>query len=155
MFWNTRNGLDWGWSNLYFTMGTFQQKIPEWALRLGFGFMFLYSGFDLLRHPTGWYWAIRPLPQFIQNLIDVSVGIDSYLRIQGIAEIVFALVLLGWFLPRWIVQIVSLLVALEIAAILLLVGISGDTFRDIGLLGAALALFFLKRSQYGTDIARG
>lgn len=136
-------------------MRSLQKKLPEWALRLGLGFLFLYSGLDLLRHPTGWYWAVRPLPAAIQSIINNSIGIDQYLRMQGIGELIFAAVFFGWFLPRWIVKIVSLLVALEMAAILLLVGISGDTFRDIGLLGAALALFFLKRSQHGTDIVRG
>lgn len=136
-------------------MDSLSKKLPEIALRLGLGCMFLYSGLDLLRHPTGWYWAVRPLPQFIQNLIDASVGIDSYLRMQGVVELVFAAVFFAWFLPRWIVKIVSLLVALEMATILLLVGVSGDTFRDIGLLGAATALFFIKSFQHGTDIARG
>ena len=124
-------------------MKSSQNKISEWALRLGFGFLFLYSGLDLVRHPTGWYWAVRPLPLVVQNLIDNSIGIDRYLRMQGAVELIFALVFLMWFVPRWIVKIVSLLVALEMAAILLLVGLSGDTFRDIGLLGGALALFFI------------
>ena len=121
-------------------MNFLQKKLPEIALRLGFGCMFLYSGFDLIRHPTGWYWAVRPLPWVIQNFINTTIGVDQYLRMQGIVELIFALVFFGWFMPRWIVKIVSLLVTLEMAAILLLVGLSGDTFRDIGLLGAAWAL---------------
>ncbi len=133
-------------------MNSLQKKFPEWTLRLGFGFLFLYSGLDLLRHPTGWYWAVRPLPAAIQNLINTSIGIDQYLRMQGIGELIFAVVFFAWFLPRRIVKIVSLLVALEMAAILLLVGVGGDTFRDIGLLGAALALFFIQKSHHGTDI---
>ena len=65
---------------------------------------------------------------------------------QGVSELVFTAVFLMWFMPRWIVKIVAALVAVEMAAILLLVGLSGDTFRDIGLLGAALALFFIQHS---------
>ena len=133
-------------------MNSLQKKFPEWTLRLGFGFLFLYSGLDLLRHPTGWYWAVRPLPAAIQNLINTSIGIDQYLRMQGIGELIFAVVFFAWFLPRRIVKIVSLLVALEMAAILLLVGVGGDTLRDIGLLGAALARFFIQKSHHGTDI---
>ena len=120
-----------------------QQKLPEWALRLGFGFLFLYSGLDLVQHPSGWYWAVRPLPLVIQNIITGSIGIDRYLRMQGSAELIFAAVFFAWFVPRWMVKTVSLLVAAEMAAILLMVGLSGDTFRDIGLLGGALALFFM------------
>lgn len=128
-------------------MGFVQQKFPEWALRLGFGFLFLYSGVDLVRHPTGWYWAVRPLPWVIQNAINNSIGINQYLRMQGIVELIFAVVFLAWFLPQWIVRVISMLVGLEMAVILLLVGLSGDTFRDIGLLGAAVALFFMNVRQ--------
>ncbi len=128
-------------------MNSLQKKLLEWALRLGFGFLFLYSGLDLLRHPTGWYWAVRPLPVVIQNFINTSIGIDQYLRMQGVVELIFAFVFFAWFLPQWIVKSVSLLVAIEMAAILLLVGVTGDTFRDIGLLGAALALFFMMKTK--------
>ena len=115
------------------------QKISEWFLRLGLAGTYLYSGYDLFMHPSAWHWAIRPLPEFIQGIIN-SFGIDQYLRIQGASELFFALLFLLWFLPRPIVRIVTLLAALEMASILLFVGIGGDTFRDIGLLGAALAL---------------
>ena len=122
-------------------MNILQKNIPEWSLRIGFGCMFLYSGIDLIRHPTGWYWAVRPLPWFIQNIINTQIGIDRYLRMQGGLELIFAFIFFAWFLPKWAVKIVSLLVVIEMVAILLLVGIIGDSFRDIGLLGGAIALF--------------
>ena len=130
-------------------MDIFKKNIPEWALRIGFGFMFLYSGIDLILHPTGWYWAVRPLPWVIQNIINTQIGIDRYLQTQGSIELIFALVFFAWFLPKWIVKIVSLLVVIEMAAILLLVGIGGDTFRDIGLLGAAIAFFLMDNGKQG------
>ena len=113
---------------------------PEWALRLGLGFMFCYSGLDLIQHPTAWYWAVRPLPDFFQALIN-QIGINRYLQTQGIVELAFAFIFFAWFLPRRIVKIAALFTALEMAGILLLVGINGGTFRDIGLLGGAIALF--------------
>ena len=128
-------------------MNTFQKYIPEWALRLGFGFMFLYSGIDLIRYPTGWYWAVRPLPWAIQNIINTQIGLDRYLQIQGGVELLFAFVFFAWFLPRFMLKAVSVLVAIEMAAILLLVGIIGDSFRDIGLLGGAIALFWSDNFQ--------
>ena len=128
-------------------MHTLQKSFPEWALRLSFFFLFLYSGIDLIRHPTGWYWAVRPLPWFMQNIINTQIGIDRYLQMQGGLELVFAFVFVAWFLPRFMVKAVSIFVAIEMAIILLLVGIIGDSFRDIGLLGAALALFFLSHSE--------
>ena len=128
-------------------MNSFQKYIPEWALRLGFGFMFLYSGVDLIRHPTGWYWAVRPLPWIIQSFITNQIGIDQYLRAQGMIELLFAFIFFAWFLPGLMVKAVSMLVAIEMAAILLLVGLSGDTFRDIGLLGGAIALMGLLKNN--------
>ena len=128
-------------------MNIIQNKIPEWALRLSFGCLFLYSGIDLIRHPTGWYWAVRPLPLFMQNIINTQIGIDRYLQMQGGLELVFAFIFVAWFLPKLLVRIVAIMVAAEMAVILLLVGVSGDTFRDIGLLGGAIALFFLSHSE--------
>ena len=58
-----------------------------------------------------------------------------------------AAVFLAWFLPRGAIRIASGLAALEIAGILLFTGIDLITFRDIGLLGAALALFFLSAAR--------
>src|SRR5947207_2318187 len=120
-----------------------QKSLSLWALRLGLGFMFLYSGLDLVRHPTGWYWAVRPLPDFIKNIITDEIGMNRYLMLQGVGELVMAFVFLAWFLPAKIVKIVAALAAAEMAAILLLVGLNSETFRDIGLLGAGAALFFL------------
>jgi len=121
----------------------FQKLSPEWILRLTLGVMYLYSGIDLVRHPTAWYWAIRPLPDAIQTVIQF-VGMDHFLVMQGIVELIFAAVLIVWFVPKIFVNIVALFTAIEMAAILLLVGIDGVTFRDIAILGSALALFIIR-----------
>lgn len=122
-------------------MNSLQNKSIEIPLRLGLGGMFLYSGYDLIMHPTGWYWALRPLPQALQTLINTGIGKDSYLMFQGAGELVIAALLLMWFLPRWTLKIAALATTIEMAAILLLVGLNLETFRDIGLLGASIALF--------------
>ena len=115
---------------------------PEWFLRLSLGAVYLYTSVDIFRHPTGWYWAIRPLPQVLQNIIN-GIGIDNYLKAQATGELIIALALLTWFLPKAIAGIAGLLVGLQMFSILVLVGISLETFRDIGLLGGGLALFIL------------
>jgi hypothetical protein len=115
---------------------------PELALRLGLAGVYLYTGWNIVTHPTGWHWAIRGLPQFLQEIIN-SIGIDFYLRIQGTIEIFLALVLLAWFLPKWMPQIAGLLMAVQMFLILLLIGLNLETYRDIGILGAGLALFLL------------
>ena len=112
-----------------------------WSLRLGLAAMFGYSGIDILLHPTAWYWAVRGLPLFVQNIIN-AIGIDTYLMLQGANELFFALVFLCWVWPR-LTRAVALLAAVEMVAILLMVGVDAVTFRDFGPLGAAVALFFL------------
>jgi len=114
----------------------------EWVLRVSLGLMYFYSGIDLVRHPTAWYWAVRPLPMFVQNVI-AKIGIDQYLKFQGVGELALAAILLVKFIPRVLVIIVAGFTVVEMAAILLFVGIDAITFRDIGLLGAALALYVI------------
>lgn len=124
-------------------MSFFKKINPEWSLRIGFGIMYLYSGLDLIRHPTAWHWA---MPLWFKKLITSAISLDTYLRFQGIIEIVFAVILLGWFFKTAIVKIVALLSSLEMAGILALAFIPWSesnfliTFRDVGLLGGALAL---------------
>lgn len=119
---------------------------PTWFLRLGLGITYLYSGYDLVIHPSAWHWAIRGLPLFIQQIID-SMGVNFYLRLQGSLELLFAAVLLLWFLPYSLARIVSLLIVAEMAGILLFVGVDPITFRDFAILGAAAALFFYCKSN--------
>jgi hypothetical protein len=115
---------------------------PEHMLRLGLGATYVYSGIDLMRHPSGWVWALAALPETIRKVID-AVGVENYLRLQGGVELVLAACFLLWFVPRWMVKTAALLAAVELAAILAFVGVSLVTFRDFGIIGAALGLFFL------------
>lgn len=127
-------------------MNVVKKISPEWALRMGFGVMYLYSGVDLFRHPTAWYWA---LPVWLKNAISAVMPLSTYIRLQGALEIVLALALLACFLKPAIIKWVALASTLEMTAILLLslVPFSAAnfsiTFRDIGLLGGALALFMI------------
>ena len=124
-------------------MKNFINKInSEWVLRISLAAMYAYSGLDLMRHPKSWYWAIRPLPNFVQKIIN-SFGIDLFLQIQGIVELTFAIILILWFLPKIFSMIVAVLITIEMALILILVGVDGITFRDIGLLGASLSLYII------------
>src|SRR3989338_9999490 len=115
---------------------------PETILRTTLGVMYLYSGFDLMIHPGTWVWA---LPYWLRELMQPVIDVLAYIRIQGFAEIIFALILLAWFLPRVYVKWVAILSTLEFAGILILAFIPWSTanflttFRDIGLLGASLA----------------
>ena len=120
-------------------MNPFRKIKPETFLRLGLGAMFAYSGYDIFTHPTAWHWAIIRMPQFLQEPIR-QLGEVNYLKFQGAGELIVAFLFLAWFVPRRIVKWVAALVSLEMILILWLVGVTGETFRDFGVLGAALAL---------------
>ena len=105
---------------------------PEWALRIGLGLMYLYSGFDLFYNPARWR-------GFAPGWISRAIPVDIFLRTQGIGEIILGLLFLAWFSGRIGVLIASALSAFEMFLILIFVGVNPITFRDVGLLGAAIA----------------
>jgi uncharacterized membrane protein YphA (DoxX/SURF4 family) len=105
---------------------------PALALRIGLGLTFIYAGIMSFLAPENW---IGFVPQWIGSIIDPMI----FLQIHAGFEIVLGLALLvGLWLP-----LVALLAFLDIFAILLFYGIDEVTFRDFGLLMAALALYLL------------
>ena len=124
-------------------MRIFKKLNSEWALRLSLGAMYLYSGIDIVRHPSAWTWAIRDLPDFIGRIIADEFGIYKFLYIQGVGEVMLALVFIIWLTPRFLVKYAALLSTIEMLAIVFLVGIDAVTFRDLGLIGSGLALFLM------------
>ena len=123
-------------------MRIFAKLKPEWMLRLGLGAMYLYSGYDFIANPQHWYGFV---PQWFSRAIVPGIfpSIDTYLRIQGAGELLLGIAFLAWFLPRRWLRGAAFLAALEMALIIFFVGVDPITFRDIGLLGAALALLAL------------
>ena len=119
---------------------------PAFFLRLGLGLMFVYSGLDLIRHPAAWDWAVRSLPDSAQTLV-AEIGVKQFLFGQGLLELALAAIFLGWFWSRRLVRLAALVAAVELTAILWLVGVDLTTFRDVGLLGAALALVWRRGHQ--------
>ena len=117
---------------------------PEWALRVGLGCMYLYSGVGLLRAPSSWYGFA---PVWVVDIWERIAPFDVFLRIQGAVELVIAALLLCWFLGRWGLRIGAVLATGEFAFILIFAGVDLVTFRDIGLLGATLALLVLSFSR--------
>jgi len=119
-----------------------KQHVAEWALRISLGGMYIYSGIDLIRHPSSWHWAVTKLPDLFQTIPNV-IGIDLFIQIQGGFELMFALIFLPWFLPKILPRLVALLSTLEMIVITVFVGVDPVTFRDIGLVGAGIALYVL------------
>lgn len=112
---------------------------PEIYVRLGLGIMFLYSGYDIIRNPDNWISFIGNTPEWARSIIE-QIGTDKFLLGQGIVEMLIGVVMLVWFLPRRLLKLAAFVAVIEIASILWLVGIDLVTFRDIGLLGAAVSV---------------
>ena len=123
----------------------------EWWLRLGMGGTYLYSGIEIMRAPTSWIWAV---PTWFTDMVTPIMPITTFMRVQAATEILIALCFLAWFLKPGILKWVALLGTLEMAGILFLgkTGIDAITFRDIGLLGALMALvvIFINKDSSAT-----
>lgn len=129
-------------------MNLIQKLDPVWALRLGLGLMFLYSGSSLFYTPEQWYGFA---PQWFSDAISNVISIDVYLRIQGIGEFLIGLLMLAWFSGTIGVRVASVLATLEMAGILFFTGVDLITFRDIGLLGAVVALLILSFKEVSVN----
>lgn len=119
----------------------FLMKIqPQWPLRLGLGLMYFYSGSQLLSQPSLWR---SFLPVWYAEFVAGIMPIETYLRLQGVTEIVMGLLFFTWFSGKWGVRIASSFLALEMAFVLIFTGVNLITFRDIGLLAAAFTLLIM------------
>ncbi len=106
-------------------------------MRLGLGLMYLYSGYGLFSDPASW---LGFLPTWLADTVGAVISLEMYLRIQGVAEFIVGLLFLAWFGGLWGIRLASLYASLSLLFIIVFVGIDLITFRDIGLLGGALAL---------------
>lgn len=124
----------------------FQKLKAEYFLRLGLGMMYLYSGFDLFANPQHWYGFV---PRWLSQLLLPAISIDLYLKIQGVGEFLIGLVFVIWVVQGLIVRTAAWLAVVEMALIIIFIGVDPITFRDIGLLGAAVALLVILSSKDG------
>ena len=125
---------------------------PELALRLGLGSMYLYSGYGLFMNPKGWTWAV---PWWFAGVIKTYFSLESYLMLQGVVEFLFAIILLLWFLPKKLVFMVSIISAAELLFILLFAPQFFITFRDLGVLGASVALVLILLKEIKASAPNG
>lgn len=129
-------------------MDIFKKINPTVPLRSGLGVMYVYSGWDLIVNPSHWEGFA---PAWFERLVSMVMPMDTYLMLQGAGELAIAFLLLAWFLPRWGVRVASALAMAEMAGILALSGIDPITFRDLGLLGGAVALSLMVRRNPSVD----
>ena len=129
------------------------QKFAPLFLRLGLAIVFFLFGFQKLANPSQATAEIQLLLNF--ELADAA-AINFYL---GLVEILTAIAFLAGFKIRIFALIASFLVAMFFLSFFVKYGISinPNLYRDIGLLGASLALFLLGAGPWSLDekISRG
>lgn len=98
-------------------------------LRLGLGLTFLWIGVDMFRNPDVWIGYIPANPGF-------GLTREAALRAAGAFDMALGLMLL---LRVWS-KLAGALVVVHMAGILVVHGVDAVLIRDVGLLGAGLAL---------------
>jgi hypothetical protein len=111
-----------------------KQNLPGVLLRIGLALVFLYAALDSLKEPLIW---TGYLPGFMTSVFKPVMAV----RILAVYELLLAAWLLSGKYKKYAALVCSLTLAGIIAANTKQLII---TFRDIGLLFAALALFFLE-----------
>ena len=105
-------------------------NLTAWLLRLGLAAVFLYAALGSLTHPSNW---IGYLPQFMTTVVDAGLQLKLIAIVQ--------LVLVAWLISGVWLRYAALLAAAMLGGILVFnLGVLDVTFRDIGLVFAALAL---------------
>jgi len=107
-------------------------------LRLGMGITFIWIGFYIWQAPEGWGNYLQP---WAKNLL--LFPIKETMLANAVLDIVIGVL----FLLNKFMRIAALVAAIHLLSILIVSGINAITVRDIGLLGAALTIFFYRQQQ--------
>jgi hypothetical protein len=103
--------------------------LPYLILRAGLGLTFIYIGVDILRHPDLWI-------GYVPNETMFGLSRDSLLRFGGFFDLIIGALLMTKTAPK----IGGSLAVLHLMGIFTLNGIDSVLARNIGLLGAAIAV---------------
>ncbi|HLD25869.1 MAG TPA: hypothetical protein VJC05_02405 [Candidatus Andersenbacteria bacterium] len=103
---------------------------PYLWLRGGLGLTFTWIGVDILRHPDTW---IGYLPAAVTEF---GVTREMALQMNGALDLTLGLLLLFNVWPR----LAGAVATAHLAGILVVHGVDAVVIRDVGLLGASLAL---------------
>jgi hypothetical protein len=112
-------------------------KKAEWSLRIGLAFSFIYAAIDALKNPADWVSFIPAEYTFFLNAYQALI-------ILNWAQIILAL----WLLSGKRLAGASLVSILFFAGLLFFNWAGLDVlFRDVSLLFASIALYFLAKSN--------
>ena len=113
-------------------------KILEWVRRndvailsWGIGFTLLWAGIGGLLNPNAW---IGFVPAWVTSF---GVSREFFLQVHGVLDIALALALIFNFYRKWAAALAGLL----FLSIMVFYGIDDITFRDVGLIAAAIVVF--------------
>lgn len=111
--------------------------LPVLFLRLGLATMFLYAAIASTLNPDDW---VGYLPKVMTSVVPAEI----LLRIFSVYELILA----AWLLSGVYVRYAALLCALTLGGIVVSnFGLIDISFRDIGLMFAALALAFMPPAE--------
>ncbi|HET7059872.1 MAG TPA: DoxX family membrane protein [Candidatus Saccharimonadales bacterium] len=119
------------------TKATNDLIMVSWLLRIGLAAVFLYAAVGALQHPLEW-------AGFLPSFLRAAMSPTTLVKLVAVYE----LALVAWLLSGKYVRYAALLCAVTLAGIIvtnpsqLII-----TFRDIGLLFMALALFFVGKQM--------
>lgn len=105
--------------------------MPYLILRVSLGATFMLIGIDILRNPQNWI-------GYVPGPVPFDLSREALLSATGVFDAVVGLGLM----MKVMMKVSSGLAALHLIGIIIVSGIDPVIVRDIGLLGAALALFF-------------
>jgi uncharacterized membrane protein YphA (DoxX/SURF4 family) len=111
-------------------------------LRLGVGGIFVAFGMGKYSDPSRWYaWV----PAVVQKYLPVTV--DSFLKGQGVGEIMLGLLFITGFLTRF----ASVVAACFLLTVLYFMGPNDVMVRDLALVSASLALLVAGPGKISLD----
>ena len=114
-----------------------KNNIPIILLRVGLAVVFLYAAISSFTNPNDW---IGYLPQLAKD----HVSPNLLIAIFAVYELLLAL----WLLSGKFTKYAALLVAFTLFGIIVFnYSLFAITFRDVGLIFAALALYFLDSNR--------
>lgn len=125
-----------------------KEALTPLFLRLGLGVVFILFGIHKLSSPS-------QASSEIQLLLDIGIGPASALNYYlGLAEIIIAIALFLGISLNWAASVSALLITGIFGSIVYKYGLTQDPTlnRDIGLIGAALALWFIGPGPWSVDV---
>lgn len=115
---------------------TYNPDFAALLLRVGLAAVFAYAAIDAFREPNAW---ISFVPPFMAKFVSLKVALDA----MSVGQLILAAALV-W--GRYLRFTASIAAAMLLGIIVLNINTLLITFRDVGLLFAAVALIFMDKN---------